>query len=172
MDKTKITAPAFLAVSLCAASTDADSLIDTGAHDGEGFVALNARQVGALYETPRVAGAGLHAPAPEAASLGAEIGADRLLDADGDAAFFTDRHNIGSTDWAYEASEGLEALFALGNVIRFSYETVYATEKRRTGGSFPAAATAGVRAMPSPPTAGLMLLLSVAALATLGRRRA
>ncbi|MEZ6097078.1 MAG: PEP-CTERM sorting domain-containing protein [Pirellulaceae bacterium] len=96
------------------------------------------------------------------------LGADNVVGGGNDLTLFTKDYTANALNWSVNTSIGEGPIVALGNNIRFAYETVSAGSGDMTDGNFIDAVKFGSVSVPEPSTAAV---LGLATLGLVFRRR-
>lgn len=157
-----------------------DTFLGVAAYEGDQFAELNANEASTLYQDVSGIAAGTqlsfgfaHRGRSGVDTLRltiTDLGADNAGGSSDDRLIYTGLYSDGSDAWGYHTSDGLDALFAFGNTMRFAYESV-SSEGGASIGNFLDAASFGTYVPPAPVPVPASIPLLVTGLGALGIMR-
>jgi hypothetical protein len=157
-----------------------DSYLGVPAFEGSQFAELNATQVATLFQDAAgiAPGSIVGFEFAHRGRLGVDtlqlritdLGADNVPGGGNDTVLFSKNYSDDNTAWGFYTSIGEAPIIALGNTVRFEYESISAAGGDPTYGNFLDAADFGVGVAIPEPATGLAGLGCVCAV-LLGRRR-
>ncbi|MDO9227761.1 MAG: PEP-CTERM sorting domain-containing protein [Pseudomonadota bacterium] len=160
-----------------------DSFQGIAAYEGTQFAELNAYEVSTLYQdvTGIASGSLVGFQFAHRGRLGVDVlrlsiidlGLDSLIGGGDDTTLFSNQYSTGNNAWAFYTSAGEAPIIALGNNVRFAYESISAAGGNPAISNFLDAADFGVgvavASVPEPSSIAL-LLLGVMGLGIRGRK--